>query len=150
SYDAPIGVFGGWNGLGTVARKNPDSPAEERLPTKVTAWEFAAGDVVEVREPNAGGYGDPLERDPAEGLEDVLDGFTSIALAADAYGVAITEAPDGALALDAGQTSGLRAARRQADRREPGRAEAAGLRSVFPAGSEPSAQTTMSRRADAE
>lgn len=150
SYDAPAGVFGGWSGLGTLARKNPDTPAEERLPTKVTALAFAAGDVVEVREPNAGGYGDPLARDPADVLEDVLDGFTSVAVAAEAYGVAIGAAPDGTLALDVERTRARRAAMSRADRDQPGHAAGGGLRSVFPPGSEPSARTTVSRRADAE
>jgi N-methylhydantoinase B/oxoprolinase/acetone carboxylase alpha subunit len=158
SYDEPAGVFGGWSGLGTLARKNPDTPAEERLPTKVTALPFAAGDVVEVREPNAGGYGDPLARDPADVLEDVLDGFTSVTVAADAYGVAIATAPDGDLTLDIERTRALREAMSQGDGRAAGgtlgqgddRAGGGRLRSVFPEGSEPPAPTTVSRLADAE
>jgi hypothetical protein len=57
------------------------------MEAKVTGVEFKAGEFIEFREPNAGGYGDPLERDPALVREDVLDDFTTIALARDAYGV---------------------------------------------------------------
>jgi hypothetical protein len=103
-----------------------------------------------VREPNAGGYGDPLARDPADVLEDVLDGFTSVVVAADAYGVVISAAPDGALALDVERTRARRAAMSRGDRDQPGHPPGAGLRSVFPPGSEPSARTTVSRLADAE
>ena len=39
--------------------------------------------------PNSGGYGEPLERDPAAVLSDVLDGFTTIELAERDYGVVI-------------------------------------------------------------
>ena len=33
------------------------------------------GDVITYYSPTGGGYGDPLERDPAKVLDDVLDGF---------------------------------------------------------------------------
>ena len=73
----------------------------------MTGIPFAAGEFIEFREPNAAGYGDPLERDPQAVREDVLDDFTTIELARDAYGVvfadertleldeAATEAPAG-------------------------------------------------------
>ena len=38
--------------------------ARRSLPAKVTGIPFAAGEYIEFREPNAAGYGDPLERDP--------------------------------------------------------------------------------------
>ena len=53
----------------------------------MTGIPFAAGEFIEFREPNAAGYGDPLERDPAMVREDVLDDFTTLELARDAYGV---------------------------------------------------------------
>jgi N-methylhydantoinase B len=85
--DPPRGVFGGWDGLTASCRKNPDTPREEYLEAKVTGVPFSAGEYIEFREPNAGGYGDPLERGPALVREDVLDDFTTIELARDAYGV---------------------------------------------------------------
>jgi N-methylhydantoinase B/oxoprolinase/acetone carboxylase alpha subunit len=86
-YDAPRGIFGGWDGLVASCRKNPDTAREESLPAKVTGVTFAAGEFIEFREPNAAGYGDPLDR-PVEAVrEDVLDDFTTVQLARDAYGV---------------------------------------------------------------
>ena len=57
----------------------------------MTGIPFAAGEFIEFREPNAAGYGDPLDR-PAEAVrEDVLDDFTTIELARDAYGVVFAD-----------------------------------------------------------
>jgi N-methylhydantoinase B/oxoprolinase/acetone carboxylase alpha subunit len=86
-FDPPRGIFGGWDGLVASCRKNADSSTEEWLEAKVTGVEFVAGDFVELVEPNAAGYGDPLERDVNMVREDILDDFTSIQLARDAYGV---------------------------------------------------------------
>ena len=69
---------------------------------------FAAGEFIEFREPNAAGYGDPLERDPTMVREDVLDDFTSLELARDAYGVVFSH--DHTLAIDTEATERLRAA----------------------------------------
>ena len=88
-------------------RKNPDTPREEYLPAKVTGIPFAAGEFIEFREPNAAGYGDPLERDPALVREDVLDDFTTIELARDAYGVVFAD--ERTLEIDAAATETLRA-----------------------------------------
>ena len=69
------------------AARTPTRRDEEYLQAKVTGIPFAAGDFIEFREPNAAGYGDPLERDPELVREDVLDDFTTLELARDAYGV---------------------------------------------------------------
>ena len=45
--------------------------------------------VVTVELPGGGGYGPPAARDPARVLEDVREGYVSLAQARDAYGVAI-------------------------------------------------------------
>jgi N-methylhydantoinase B/oxoprolinase/acetone carboxylase alpha subunit len=110
--DPPRGVFGGWDGLVASCRKNPDTGQEEMLPAKVTGIPFAAGEFIEFREPNAAGYGDPLERDPALVREDILDDFTTIELAADAYGVVFTDSQ--ALEIDAAATDAKRAELRAA------------------------------------
>ena len=39
--------------------------------------------------PSGGGYGNPLKRPPVKVLEDVLDGFCTVAQARDVYGVAV-------------------------------------------------------------
>ena len=73
----------------------------------MTGIPFAAGEFIEFREPNAAGYGDPLERDPAMVREDVLDDFTTIELARDAYGVVFAD--ERTLEIDAAATEALRA-----------------------------------------
>ena len=74
----------------------------------MTGIPFGAGEFIEFREPNAAGYGDPLERDPEAVREDVLDDFTTIELARDAYGVVFAD--ERTLELDARRDRG--AARR--------------------------------------
>src|SRR5581483_2545816 len=104
--DPPRGVFGGWDGLVASCRKNPETPHEESLPAKVTGVPFRAGEFIEFREPNAAGYGDPLERDPRLVREDVLDDFTSIELAREAYGVVFAD--ERTLEVDEQATEALR------------------------------------------
>ena len=116
--DPPWGIFGGHDGLNASMTKNPGQPGEEAWPSKVTAFRLAAGDTLEVKVPNSGGYGDPLERDPALVLSDVLDGFTTVELAERDYGVVIE--PE-RMALDLEATAALRAER-------AGRPAAAGAR----------------------
>jgi N-methylhydantoinase B/oxoprolinase/acetone carboxylase alpha subunit len=105
-HDPPRGVFGGWDGLVANCRKNPDTGCEEYLEAKVTGIPFGAGDVIEFRSPNGGGYGDPLERDPEQVREDVLDDFTTVELARDAYGVVFRD--ERTLEIDAEATAKLR------------------------------------------
>ena len=57
----------------------------------MTGVPFKAGEFIEFREPNAAGYGDPLDRPPDAVREDVLDDFTTIELARDAYGVVFAD-----------------------------------------------------------
>ena len=106
-YDAPRGIFGGWDGMTASTFKNPDTEREEYLEAKVTGVEFKAGEYIEFREPNGGGYGDPLERDPALVREDVFDDFTTIELARDAYGVIFVD--EKSLEIDEAATGKQRA-----------------------------------------
>jgi N-methylhydantoinase B/oxoprolinase/acetone carboxylase alpha subunit len=105
--DPPRGVFGGWDGLVASCRKNPDTSRLEELPAKVTGIPFAAGEYIEFREPNAAGYGDPLDRPPDAVREDVLDDFTTIELAREAYGVVFAD--ERSLVIDDDATERLRA-----------------------------------------
>ena len=89
SDDAPQGIFGGANGLPGQVKVNPNTPEEQELPAKVSHARFAAGDRLEITLVSAGGYGDPLERDPDRVARDVLDGLLSAAEARDSYGVVI-------------------------------------------------------------
>lgn len=62
-----------------------------------------------------GGYGDPLTRDPARVLDDVLEGYASEAHAREVYGVVFSgSADDETLAVNAAATAEQRAALRAA------------------------------------
>ena len=103
--DPPRGIFGGYDGLpgkSTFIDKDGD---ERDIPAKVTGFLCGAGEVIQLTEPNSGGYGNPLDREPRMVLEDVLDDFTTIELAREAYGVVISEG----LEIDEAATEALRA-----------------------------------------
>jgi N-methylhydantoinase B len=104
----PYGLFGGQAGALGRSVINP-GPDEQVLHGKASR-EFAYGDVISFQQSGAGGYGDPLERDPARVLEDVLDDYVSVEAAREQYGVVITgEGID--LRVDAVATEALRAQR---------------------------------------
>ena len=64
---------------------------------------------VVVRSGGGGGWGDPLEREPARVRDDVIEGYVSAAKARDSYGVVLQGAD---LAIDAAATNALRASMR--------------------------------------
>jgi N-methylhydantoinase B len=107
---APYGLFGGRPGRLGRTVLNP-GPGEQAVHGKQSR-ELAYGDVVSFQQPGAGGYGDPLDRDPARVLADVLDEFVSIEAARDDYGVVLTGAGLD-LRVDAPATHALRAGRRR-------------------------------------
>ncbi|MEL6333499.1 MAG: hydantoinase B/oxoprolinase family protein, partial [Cyanobacteria bacterium J06626_26] len=90
---------------GAVQMRNPEDNTVEDLPSKFPCRKTKVGDTLRTVSPCGGGYGDPLERDPALVLEDVLDGFVSIASARRDYGVVIDPA---SLTLDEPATAALR------------------------------------------
>jgi N-methylhydantoinase B len=75
----------------------------EELPSKYSGYKMQAGDVIEFHTACGGGYGAPHERDPAQVLADVLDGFLDEEEAAVVYGVRIR-----AEAIDKEETARLR------------------------------------------
>lgn len=85
----PLGLFGGKAGATGQFLLNPDTPEEKVMKSKGLDY-LQEGDVVSLRLPGAGGYGDPHERDRAALLRDVRDGKVSPAQAASEYGVKIT------------------------------------------------------------
>ncbi|MEO0361233.1 MAG: hydantoinase B/oxoprolinase family protein, partial [Pseudomonadota bacterium] len=109
--DAPWGVFGGKEGaVGKLEIHNVHSGETRGEYAKFSGLRTEVGDVVSYFSPSGGGYGDPLERDPAKVLDDVLDGFITAGHARDDYGVVLTEVDDGyGWALDPAATEGLRA-----------------------------------------
>jgi len=102
----PHGLDGGEPGSGPVNLINPGA-GERVLPVLVTeAIELVRDDVFCHITPSGGGYGDPLERDPARVLEDVRAEKLSVARAREKHGVVI---PAGSLAVDGPATRDLRA-----------------------------------------
>lgn len=77
------------------------------IPGKATGAGLVSGDVVVMRSAGGGGFGDPLERDPAAVAADVSTGLITPAAALADYGVAL--GPDGA--VDAAATAAARAER---------------------------------------
>lgn len=101
----PWGFLGGAPGVtARLTLRHPDG-TEDSLPSKVPHRAVKAGDTFICHGPAGGGYGDPLKRDPARVLEDVLDGLVSVETARRDYGVAISDGR-----VDETATAALRAA----------------------------------------
>ena len=107
-------AWGLWGG-------KPGAPSERLAkPAGSTEWDHvesysydvAPESQVLIRSGGGGGWGNPLERDPALVLRDVADGFISAASAHDDYGVAIDPASGGGgglqLVFDVAETEKLR------------------------------------------
>jgi N-methylhydantoinase B len=69
---------------------------------------LAPGEYVVSHSSGGGGYGSPLQRDPARVLHDVLEGWVSRERARDVYGIVLVDAGTG-LAVDEAATARLRA-----------------------------------------
>src|SRR5438105_10419458 len=99
----PFGLYGGGAGRPSMNYLNPDeNPAP--LPSKLT-MNMKKGDLFRHEVAGAGGWGDPLERDPALVLRDVLNDFVSPRAASEDYGVVLTGRP---VTVDVAATVALR------------------------------------------
>jgi N-methylhydantoinase B len=99
----PYGLYGGAPGRPSMNTLNPEG--ERRLlPTKF-AMTIRRGDVFRHEVAGAGGWGDPLERDPERVLRDVRAGLVSKERARADYGVELTLEP---IAVDRGASAALR------------------------------------------
>ena len=83
----PYGLYGGRPGQPSANVLNPDRNARP-LESKVTTTMFR-GDVIRHEWAGGGGWGDPLDRDPARVLRDVRNEYVSEESARDDYGVVI-------------------------------------------------------------
>jgi N-methylhydantoinase B len=83
------GVNGGHSGRPGRLVVNPDTPDERELKPLSDNNRLEQGDLLRIMTPGGGGWGDPLERDPARVRDDVLDGFVSLTSAHDDYGVVL-------------------------------------------------------------
>lgn len=97
------GVLGGKAGSHSKFVLNPGTNHEENL-GNVDILTIGPGDVVHIASGGSGGWGDPLERDPAAVLWDVKRGFVSPKAAEESYGVVLS-----AGAVDEAATAKLRA-----------------------------------------
>jgi N-methylhydantoinase B len=86
----PYGLFGGQAAAPSINILNPDDNSE-LLPSKVTR-EIERGDVIRHEQAGGGGYGDPLERDPALIVADVVDEKISADFARARFGVVLAGA----------------------------------------------------------
>ena len=84
----PWGLFGGKPGAPGEYLLIKSSGETIRLRSKCTV-RMERGDILVIRTPGGGGYGNPLERDPKLVLRDVLDGLVSLDSARRDYGVVI-------------------------------------------------------------
>ncbi len=98
------GVKGGKAGRPFQVVIDPGGPREREVDALADAEPVAAGEVIRIRTTGGGGWGDPLERDPALVVRDVVWRKVSPEGALRDYGVVLTYSggPDG----DSGETSG--------------------------------------------
>lgn len=105
----PRGVVGGLEGTPGATWLVGDNGDTSRLPNVVQVT-LQKGQALRGRDSSGGGYGDPLTRDVARVLHDVLEGWESRDKARDIYGVVfIGEIEDETLAVDAVATEAQRA-----------------------------------------
>ena len=90
----PYGLFGGSHGAAARYTLDPGSdqerPAAPEFGAKKSMIPLRSGQVIAQETAGGGGYGDPLDRDPAAVLRDVVYGYVSAARAIEDYGVVVT------------------------------------------------------------
>lgn len=104
------GIKGGLPSIPQGVWLNRGTDHERFLGALFSNVEVGPGDTFERPSAGGGGFGDPLERDPANVLEDVIDGYVSVSRAAIDYGVVINEIDAEIDAFDVNyeETNGLR------------------------------------------
>jgi N-methylhydantoinase B len=90
-------------------RRDGQGIAPSPLPGKVGGFPIQAGDIVMMESSGGGGFGDPLERDPALVVADVAEGYVTRDAAETTYGVVWSGD-----AVDASATAQRRASQRAA------------------------------------
>lgn len=82
----PYGREGAEPGTLGQALLNPGTEQEADI-GKIDILKLSPGDVVRITSPGGGGYGAPVDRDPASVRKDVADGFVTLEQARETYGV---------------------------------------------------------------
>jgi N-methylhydantoinase B len=103
----PKGVLGGRDGNRGESWKIEADGRQIRL-GNVGQVVVRPGELLRGVDTGGGGYGDPLEREPRQVLEDVLEGWESKERAEDVYGVVLAATAGGELAVDARATAARR------------------------------------------
>jgi N-methylhydantoinase B len=127
----PFGVCGA--GAGATNRfwiKRADRAVQPSpLPGKVSAFPVEVDDVLLMESSGGGGFGDPLERDPAMVVADLAEGYVTPEAAESVYGVVLAGG-EVDVAATAARRAQLRAARRRVRLRATPDGEAARGRAV--------------------
>ena len=100
----PWGFLGGSEGVPARLDLMVPGQADRALPSKVPYMHIGKDGRFVCYGPAGGGYGNPLERDPADVADDVLDGVISVETALRDYGVVIS----GKGVVDVGATRKVR------------------------------------------
>lgn len=114
----PFGLFDGWDGApNLIYLKRYASELWEPVNPRLSNLSLNAGDTVRIETAIGGGFGSPLERDPALVADDVFDGYISRDDAEEVYGVVLLED----ISVDQDATAHLRAelAKRRAHEKPP-------------------------------
>ena len=114
------GVRGGLAGAPFQVTIDPGGPHEREVDALADAEPVRAGEVIRIRTTGGGGWGDPLERDPALVVRDVVWRKVSPEAALAAYGVVLTGSLD-----EPGQEPGREPGQRLGHDAEATRAERA-------------------------
>lgn len=83
------GRMGGRDGITSRFILDPGEPKERKLPSVFSDLPVGTGVVVRLETPSGGGFGDPVQRDPALVLADVRSGKVSAEAAQRDYGVIV-------------------------------------------------------------
>ena len=110
----PYGLYGGYAGRPSRNVLNPDKEAR-LLDSKVT-MHLRRGDVFRHELPGGGGWGDPLDRDPSNVLNDVRNEYISVEGANRDYGVVVDSST---WTVDLVATRNLRESRRRSRGEKP-------------------------------
>jgi N-methylhydantoinase B len=102
----PFGVCGGASGAKNHfwLRRGDRGIEPSPLPGKVGAFPIALGDVLLMESSGGGGFGDPLERDPAAVAADLAEGYVTPAAVEAIYGIVLVDG-----GIDASATARRRA-----------------------------------------
>jgi len=104
---APFGSDGALAGGKGACVVNPETKDAKHLPSRFSDHRLLNNDMIRVERPGGGGLGNPLKRPVDKVIEDVRQGYVSMARAKADYGV-VLRSSDGEPHIDEGETQKLR------------------------------------------